>query len=223
MMHHPTAGNGLLAAFEGIDGAGKTTQAKLLRDWISAQRFPVTLLREPTDGPHGQEIRRLSRTADPSLTPEREFELFLADRRQNVDTAIRPALRRGEIVILDRYYISSMAYQGARGLDPAEIRRANEAFAPVPDLVVVFEIPVEEALRRLEHRHASQAVAPDHFETEERLTRVKAIFDSLTGFSRVERISTTLPLEQVQARLRTIFSPFLTGRGIGTGRLPDSM
>lgn len=217
------SGNGLLAAFEGIDGAGKTTQAKLLRDWIAAQRFGVTLLREPTDGPHGQEIRRLSRAADPSLTPEREFELFLADRRHNVDTAIRPALRRGDIVILDRYYISSMAYQGARGLDPAEIRKANEAFAPAPDLLVIFEVPVDEALRRLEQRHASQAVAPDHFETEERLARVKAIFDALAGFRRIERIDSTLPLEQVQARLRSIFSPILTDRGIGTGRLPDSM
>lgn len=176
---------GRLIAIEGIDGAGKTTQAQRLQRWLAARGADCVLLKEPTYGPHGQELRRLAAAGRDAITPLREFELFLEDRRENVRASIRPALERGATVLLDRYYISSMAYQGARGLDPAEIRRANEAFAPVPDLILLFELPIEEALRRIRLREEE---GPNLFEREHHLRAVDAILRRLEGFPRIVSI-----------------------------------
>lgn len=179
---------GLLIAIEGIDGAGKSTQARLLRDRFVEAGHTVAFLREPTTGPVGMELRALAAKGREFLTPQREFELFLADREYDVRENIAPALRRGEVVILDRYYISSMAYQGAAGLNPEEIRAANERIAPVPDALVLFDLPVAEALRRIRNRDAQ---GPNLFEREDFLHRVREIFDSLGGFPYVVRVDAT--------------------------------
>ena len=165
---------GLLVVFEGIDGTGKTTQARLLAAALRAKGLEVVELREPTDGPHGREIRRLATDRRPD--PPRERALFVADRKQDVEQNILPALRRGAVVLLDRYYFSTMAYQGARGIDPQVIRAENEAFAPKPDLLVILDLAVEEALRRVEQ---GRRAAADAFEQAGSLERVKAIYDSL--------------------------------------------
>jgi len=107
---------------------------------------------------------------------ERERALFVADRREDVQQNIAPALARGEIVLLDRYYYSTMAYQGARGADPEAILRENEAFAPVPDLLVILELPVEEALERVRRGRSN---GPDLFEHAEYLERVSEQFDRI--------------------------------------------
>lgn len=95
------------------------------------------------------------------LSVEEEVALFLKDRREHVEMLIAPALARGAWVLLDRYYLSMMAYQGARGIDPEVIRAANEEFAPVPDAVVWLDIPVSVALERIGNRGERDA-----FETE---------------------------------------------------------
>ncbi|MCX7017301.1 MAG: dTMP kinase, partial [Candidatus Sumerlaeota bacterium] len=123
---------GLLVVLEGIDGTGKSTQARRLAEALEARGHTTRVLREPTDGPHGSELRRMAREG--RTDPQRERALFIADRREDVERNIRPALARGEIVVMDRYYFSTVAYQGARGLDPDELRAENEAFAPKPDL-----------------------------------------------------------------------------------------
>jgi dTMP kinase len=86
------------------------------------------------------------------LSPEDELLYFLNDRRQHVEETIAPALAAGKVVILDRYYFSTMAYQGARGFDPVEIRRMNEEFAPVPDLLLILDLDVDTAHHRIGHR-----------------------------------------------------------------------
>ena len=95
----------------------------------------VVLTREPTHGPAGQRLQSYLLGPSRHLSPAEELDLFMADRREHVAQIIKPALERGKVVLTDRYYYSSVAYQGALGLDPNDILAANEAFAPVPDLV----------------------------------------------------------------------------------------
>lgn len=162
---------GLLIALEGIDGSGKSTQARLLKETLEARGLEAAIFREPGDTPQGDRIRRLfqeGRTA----TPEEEMRLFLEDRRLDVRDNIGPALAAGKVVVMDRYYFSSMAYQGALGLDPREIRRANEAFAPRPDLTLVLDVPPDTGVARI---HARRDV-PNSFERTEYLARVRELF-----------------------------------------------
>ncbi len=167
---------GILITFEGIDGAGKSTQARRLAEALRDRGLDVVLTREPTDGPWG----RLIRTAAQSnrLEPREEVEAFLEDRREHVRSLVAPALAAGRIVIIDRYYLSSVAYQGARGIDPDAIRAVNESFAPRPDRVYLVEIPVASGLGRVATRGAGSS---DAFERADTLTEVARIFAAAQG------------------------------------------
>lgn len=164
---------GVLLAFEGIDGSGKSTQARRLAAWLQAQGREVVLSREPTDGPWGKKIREARFTA--RLSPEAELEAFLEDRKEHVATLLEPALARGAVVIVDRYYYSTAAYQGARGLDPKALIATNRAFAPKPDRVLLYDVTPEVSLSRIHAR----GEGVDLFETREALTKVRALFLSL--------------------------------------------
>jgi dTMP kinase len=187
---------GLLIVIEGIDGTGKSTQARHLAEWLVAQGREVVLSREPTDGPWGAQLRASAATG--RLSPEDELRYFLNDRRQHVAETISPALAAGKVVILDRYYFSTMAYQGARGFDPAEIRRLNEQFAPVPDLLLILDIDVDMALQRI----GSRGDPANAFEQRENLQRCREIFLSLKDepFTRV--IDSSGTPDEVGARIR---------------------
>jgi len=167
---------GRLIVIEGIDGAGKTTQARALVRKLRRRGIACRYLREPSLGPWGREIRRLARRAG-SLTPSEELDLFQKDRRENVSRNIRPALREGRVVVLDRYYFSNIAYQGAKGIDPARIRRMNERFAPRPDAVFILDLEPDVGLARIAGRKHRDAL----FERASYLARVRRIFRGLTG------------------------------------------
>jgi dTMP kinase len=149
----------------------------------------VVLTREPSDGEAGQKLRRYLQGPGRNLSPREELDLFLADRREHVERVIKPGLAAGRIVISDRYYYSTMAYQGALGLDPGEILAANEAFAPRPDLVFLLVLPVTQALARLRRPRQLSELAPY-------LERVAAIYETLTGpqFQRVDAGATSQAL-----------------------------
>ena len=164
---------GFLVVLEGIDGAGKSTQARTLGERLTACGQRVVLSREPTLGQWGKLLRESAQTG--RLSIEEEVELFLKDRREHVNELILPRLREGCVVIVDRYYFSTAAYQGARGLDPQELIRRNEEFAPEPDLLVLFDLPVEDGLARVRARGDKA----DHFEQVEALRRVREIFLSI--------------------------------------------
>jgi len=134
-MQTPLPG-GFLIAIEGIDGAGKTTLAAHLAAQLGHGGTRVHLTKEPTRGPWGTRLRESAATG--RLRPEEEAELLLRDRRDHVEQLIAPALARGECVILDRYFPSMVAYQGAAGLDPADLLHAND-FAPRPDVLLVLD------------------------------------------------------------------------------------
>jgi len=138
---------GFLISIEGIDASGKTTQARLLAEKLASLGLDVLLSTEPTDGPVGTLIKRLLR-GEKRLPPVVEAVLFALDRFWHVEGLIRPALEEGRIVVLDRYYHSSLAYQGSAGLDIAWLRAIN-SFAPRPDLAIYIDVEPEEAVRRI--------------------------------------------------------------------------
>ena len=164
---------GLFIVIEGIDGTGKSTQSKRLAEWFRSRGREVVLSREPTDGPWGKKLRESATTG--RLSAEEELECFLNDRREHVQMSIKPALAEGKVVILDRYYFSTMAYQGARGFDPAEIRLRNEAFAPQPDLLLILDLSVESAHGRI----GARGDTANEFEQRDTLSRCREIFLSL--------------------------------------------
>lgn len=181
----------MFIVIEGIDGTGKSTQARKLAEHFTADGREVVLSREPTDGPWGALLRNSAETG--RLSPEEELETFLKDRRQHVEQLIAPALEAGKIVILDRYYFSTMAYQGARGFDPQKIREDNEAFAPVPDFLLILDLDVDIALTRI----GSRGDTANEFEQRANLERCREIFLSVKDepFARV--IDATASAEDV--------------------------
>src|SRR5690348_224269 len=121
---------GFLVAIDGIDGSGKTTQAQLLAKFCKENRLAHVVSKEPTKGKYGSKIRDSAIRG--RLSVSEEIEILDNDRREHVKTVIAPALKAEKIVILDRYYFSTAAYQGAHGADADWILGENEKFAPQP-------------------------------------------------------------------------------------------
>lgn len=165
---------GILIVFDGIDGTGKTTQAKRLLETLKKNGFNAVYFREPSDSQWGREIKQKAALAG-SLSAEEELELFQKDRKENVAKNLKPALEQNKIVVLDRYYYSTIAYQGARGIDPLMIRKMNEEFAVKPDLVFILDITPREGLRRIEKNRKEKDLL---FEQEDYLEKVRKIFRS---------------------------------------------
>ncbi|SEE82266.1 dTMP kinase [Streptomyces sp. Ag109_O5-10] len=175
----PTA-NGFFIALEGGDGAGKSTQAEALAEWIRAKGHEVVLTREPGATPVGKRLRSiLLDVSSAGLSHRAEALLYAADRAEHVDTVVRPALGRGAVVISDRYIDSSVAYQGAgRDLSPTEVARINRwaTAGLVPHLTVLLDVEPETARERFTE-------APDRLESEpaEFHARVRAGFLTLAA------------------------------------------
>ncbi|MGW1324759.1 dTMP kinase [Streptomyces antibioticus] len=174
------APTGFFIALEGGDGAGKSTQAEALAEWIRAKGHEVVLTREPGATPVGKRLRSiLLDVSSAGLSHRAEALLYAADRAEHVDTVVRPALERGAIVITDRYIDSSVAYQGAgRDLSPTEIARISRWATDglVPHLTVLLDVSPETARERFTE-------APDRLESEpaEFHTRVRSGFLTLAA------------------------------------------
>jgi dTMP kinase len=141
----------MFIVLEGIEGSGKSTQARLLADWLAARDIPVILTREPGGTQVGEEVRRALLHGGDDVPARTELLLMLAARAAFVDGVVRPALEGGKVVIADRYELSSFAYQGhGRGLPLDEVRRTNH-FATgglAPDLTLVLDVELTESTAR---------------------------------------------------------------------------
>ena len=167
---------GYLIVFEGIDGAGKSTQAGILHEYLKNKGLDALLSREPTDSEYGLKIRQLAQSGREATSAGEEYDLFIRDRKLHCKNLLRPALADRRIIVLDRYYLSTMAYQGAIGLDPQRIKAENEAFCPIPDIVFIVTIDPGAGIKRIQH---GRKEIPNLFEQEENLMKVKRIFDAM--------------------------------------------
>ncbi|MFS8199032.1 dTMP kinase (plasmid) [Streptomyces sp. CWNU-52B] len=171
---------GFFIALEGGDGAGKSTQAEALAEWIRAKGHEVVVTREPGATPVGKRLRSiLLDVSSAGLSHRAEALLYAADRAEHVDTVVRPALERGAVVVSDRYIDSSVAYQGAgRDLSPTEVSRINRWATDglVPHLTVLLDVSPETARERFTE-------APDRLESEPAAfhTRVRSGFLTLAA------------------------------------------
>jgi len=187
---------GQLIVFEGIDGCGKSTQRERLVARLRGRGLDVVETAEPTQGEWGRRIRSAAR-AGTEIPPLDELAWFTKDRRAHVDEVILPALAAGSVVVCDRYFLSTVAYQGARGLDAEQILVESEAEFPIPDLVLLLVIPPSIGLARV---HARGGAEEPHFEEERFLTAVDAIF---AGLDRpyLARIDAQRPPDAVEAAI----------------------
>ncbi len=167
---------GILVAVEGIDGAGKTTQVGLLRDALVRAGEEPVISKEPTGGKWGRLIKESATTG--RMSPVEELEAFVKDRTEHFETLIDPALLEGRIVILDRYFYSSIAYQGSRGANVTEVASIMQERFPVPDAVYVLDVDPHLSVHRIAH---SRNETPNHFEDRKNLSRAREIFNSLKG------------------------------------------
>lgn len=196
--------DGILIAFEGIDGAGKTTQVQLLGNALARAGESVQLSKEPTSGTWGMRIRESARTQ--RLPIDQEMEAFRRDREEHVKDLIRPALDAGKTVILDRYFYSYIAYQGARGADIRELRQSSES-APTPDVVFLLDIEPRQSLMRIA---ASRGDTPNSFETAPALEQCRKLFLEIAADnpSRIVVLDGTKSIDEIQ---RTIAETLLNG------------
>ena len=180
----------VLVNLEGIDGCGKSTQSKLLLEKLEGEGEKVIILKEPTKRPHGQKLWDVLH-GKRKATNEEILELFVLDRIQHVEEKIQPALDDGTVILMDRYYYSSMAYQVAGGIDVEEIREKH-VFAPKPDIVLIFDLPVSIALERVKgHSNA------DEFEKEEHLEKVREAYLNLENDPLVRIVDATGTPEEI--------------------------
>ena len=195
---------GVLVNLEGIDGCGKSTQSKLLLEKLEGEGEKVIILKEPTKRPHGQKLWDVLH-GKRKATNEEILELFVLDRIQHVEEKIQPALDDGAVVLMDRYYYSSMAYQVAGGIDVEDIRKKH-AFAPKPDVVLIFDLPVSVALERVKgHSDA------DEFEKEEHLEKVREAYLNLENDSLVRIVDATGTPEEIFGNVWKLVSEVRNG------------
>jgi dTMP kinase len=203
---------GLFITFEGGDGSGKSTQASLLADWLTASGRTVTRSREPGGTELGLELREIVLHRRGHIAPRAEALIYAADRAHNIATKVRPAIERGEIVIQDRYLDSSVAYQGAgRVLDPIEVRDislwATEGF--MPDLTILLDLDETIGRARLDEARTQY----DRLEAEENdfHSRVRAGFLALAEAEahRFLVLSATASIESIAEAIRARVTPLL--------------
>ncbi|OGK09618.1 MAG: dTMP kinase [Candidatus Riflebacteria bacterium GWC2_50_8] len=177
---------GCFITFEGPEGSGKTTQIAMLRDFLISRGLEVVTTREPGGTSAGDRIRSvLLGNEIGCLEPETELFLMLAQRTEHLRKVIQPAVSQGKVVLCDRYFDSSMAYQGfARGLDPQKIRDIHAQFLPgfLPDCTVLLQIAPEQGLERARHGGRKQH---DRIESEA-LDFHRRVYDGYNSLARNE-------------------------------------
>lgn len=215
-------GTGLFVAFEGGDGAGKSTQSRLLGQWLTDLGYAVRHTREPGGTGLGRQVRELLlHGEDGSVSPRAEALLFAADRAHHVASVVRPALERGEVVLTDRYLDSSVAYQGAaRALGHQEIRDlslwAVEGLRP--DLTVLLDVTAREGRVRRGAVHDRLEREADDFHD-----RVRRGFLDLAAREpdRYVVLDAAQPVKELAGQIRERVAPLLSQ--VGEAQVDEAM
>lgn len=211
---------GTFITFEGIDGSGKSTQLRLLGNFLRAQGCDALLTREPGGTTLGLRLRAALLDAMEEVDPLTELLVFAADRAQHVRRMLRPALEAGKVVISDRYADATVAYQGAgRGFSPELISQivqlATEGLKP--DLTLLFDVSIEESTNRTTRRSNNKTFTRDRLDIEHAdfHARVRDAYlqIALAEPERVKLIDTSGPVERTQERVRAIIVPYLQSGG----------
>lgn len=203
---------GVLIVFEGLDGCGKSTQLRRAVDVLTERGLDPVVTREPTDGSWGRRIRAMARDGV-GVPPETELEWFFEDRREHMREVVEPALAAGRLVLSDRSYLSTVAYQGARGLDPAKILSDSEAEFARPDVVLLFEVSAKEGLSRV---HARGGETEPVFENLEFLERVSRVFEAM-DVDGLERIDASRGEDEIAKDVLAVLDRVLEGAVAKTG------
>lgn len=184
----------MLISFEGIDGSGKSTQVRRLKEYLEGKGKKVEVSHEPTGGYWGRKFLR-SITTGPRMTKKEEVECLLRDRKQHYATFL-PLLEAGVYVLLDRYFLSMVAYQGANGGEVENLLRWNRDIVPDPDLCLYLDILPEKAVERIKGRGEGET----KLETLSFLTRVREIYARFT-FPWLHRIDADGNADEVATRV----------------------
>ncbi|MFN2492157.1 MAG: dTMP kinase [Pyrinomonadaceae bacterium] len=210
---------GTFITFEGIDGSGKSTQLRLLANFLKSNGCDVLLTREPGGTPVGNRLRAALLDAQEEVDPLTELLVFAADRAQHVRRVLRPALAAGQLIFSDRYADATAAYQGAgRGFSPELIAEIIELATEglMPDLTLLFDLPVAESNTRT-RRRTNDKQKGDRLdqETADFHTRVREAYLRLARAEpeRVKVIETNQSVEETHERVKEIVVPFLISRG----------
>lgn len=201
---------GKLIVIEGMDGVGTTTQAKMLAQHLTKLGFRVASSAEPTTSGLGQEIRRMLKNSTNTSDLLTSLALcFAADRMQHIHDTIKPGLKDGDFVVLDRYVLSSLVYQGLH-VPTAFVQQINQ-FALQPDITIILDLDAQEAFKRL----SSRVGAKDFYETPKMLEKIRARYIRLyeQDPSRKVLVNAQGSIEQVHAHLcHVVETPFITNK-----------
>lgn len=212
---------GLFITFEGTEGSGKSTQVPLLVERLREWGHAVRVLREPGGTPIGEEIRHTLKHshANAAMTAEAELLLMNASRAQLVREVIRPALSRGEIIICDRFYDSTTAYQGnGRQLDLTTVRHVIDLAVgrTRPDLTLLLKVPLAVSEERIRSRQATMPFIRDRIEEADRafFERVAKGYDEAAAAEpkRIQVIDAAGTIEEIQSAIWRIVAPLVATR-----------
>ena len=193
----------LFFCIDGLDGCGKTTQARLLARWLRGRGYKVRVTDEPTDGPIGRIIKTALRGGVELPVPV-EALLFAADRAQHIEKVIRPALKAGEVVVTERYVYSSLAYQSARGLPTGWLEAINR-HAPEPDLTILIDVLPEVSMARIGRKRKL-----DKFESDLKLQRrVRQKYLALAKRKGLKVVDGARSVKAVQSDIRELVDEVL--------------
>lgn len=212
---------GAFITFEGIDGSGKSTQLRLLANWLRLRGLEVVATREPGGTNLGKRLRAAVLDVQEQVDPLAELLIYAADRAQHVRTLLRPTIESGHAVLSDRYADSTVAFQGAgRGFPPELIQEVvNLATGGLkPDLTLIFDLSVAECIARTSRRTNGESTA-DRLDSEDAAfhTRVRNAYLDIaaTEPERVRLIDASGPVNETHAHVLNIVLPFLESRGWG--------
>jgi dTMP kinase len=209
---------GVFISFEGIDGCGKSTQLRMLASELRLRGREVVVTREPGGTPLGNHLRQVLLDLDEQVDPLAELLVFAADRAQHVRTLVRPALESNHIVLTDRYADATVAYQGGGRGFPDELISEVVVLATgglLPDLTLVFDLPVDEGRRRAQARAAE--IARDRLDAEDAAfhTRVRDAYLRIAAAEpeRVRVIDASGSVQETQAQVMRVVMPLIESRG----------